>query len=57
MTVTHLKTGKPDAERVEDDAKVRSVVETTLADIEQRGMRPCAICRRNSTITTPRHSC
>jgi sulfopropanediol 3-dehydrogenase len=35
--ITYLKRGKPEAERAEDDAKVRAVVETTLADIEQRG--------------------
>ena len=35
--ITHLKHGKPAAERAEDDAKVRSIVETTLADIEARG--------------------
>jgi sulfopropanediol 3-dehydrogenase len=37
MSITHLKSGKPDAERAEDDAKVRSVVEATLKDIELRG--------------------
>jgi sulfopropanediol 3-dehydrogenase len=37
MTITHLKSGKPESERQEDDAKVRAVVETTLADIEARG--------------------
>ena len=37
MAVTHLKTSKPQAERAEDDAKVRAVVEGTLSDIEQRG--------------------
>ena len=37
MTVTYLKRGKPASERSDDDAKVRSVVEATLADIEQRG--------------------
>ena len=35
--ITHLKHGKPAAERAEDYAKVRSIVETTLADIEARG--------------------
>jgi sulfopropanediol 3-dehydrogenase len=35
--ITHLKHGKPEAERAEDDAKVRQTVETTLADIEARG--------------------
>jgi len=35
--ITHLKHGKPEAERAEDDARVRQVVETTLADIEARG--------------------
>ena len=37
MTIEHLKRGRPDAERAEDDAKVRATVETTLADIETRG--------------------
>ena len=37
MTVRYLKTGKPEAERQEDDAKVRGIVETTLKDIETRG--------------------
>jgi sulfopropanediol 3-dehydrogenase len=34
---TWLKTGKPAAERAEDDAKVRGVVEATLKDIADRG--------------------
>lgn len=37
MTITHLKRGKSDADRAEDDALVRGVVETTLKDIELRG--------------------
>ncbi len=37
MTITHLKTAKPAAERAEDDARVRATVEATLADIETRG--------------------
>ncbi|MDE0851415.1 histidinol dehydrogenase, partial [Yoonia sp.] len=37
MTIRYLKTGKPEAERQEDDAKVRGVVEATLKDIEVRG--------------------
>ena len=37
MTVTYLKRGKPEAERADDDAKVRATVEATLADIEARG--------------------
>lgn len=37
MTITYLKTGKPESERADDDAKVRAVVETTLADIAKRG--------------------
>ena len=37
MTIEHLKSGKPEAERAEDDAKVRAIVESTLADIETRG--------------------
>lgn len=37
MTIEYLKRSKPAAERAEDDAKVRAVVEETLADIEARG--------------------
>jgi len=37
MAITYLKSGKPAAERAEDDAKVRGIVETTLADIAARG--------------------
>src|SRR3982074_2984958 len=37
MTITYLKSGKPDAERADDDAKVRGIVESTLKDIETRG--------------------
>ena len=37
MAVTYLKRGKPADERAEDDARTRSIVETTLADIEMRG--------------------
>ena len=37
MTITHLKRGKPEAERAQDDAQVRDSVERTLADIEARG--------------------
>lgn len=35
--ITYLKKGKPEAQRTQDDAKVRQVVENTLADIEKRG--------------------
>jgi len=37
MAITTLKTGKSEAERAEDDAKVRGIVEDTLKDIEERG--------------------
>jgi len=37
MAITHLKSGKSDADRAEDDAKVRASVETILHDIETRG--------------------
>ena len=37
MAIEHLKQSKPEAERAEDDAKVRAVVENTLADIGARG--------------------
>ncbi len=37
MTITYLKRGKPEAQRAEDDAKVRATVEEVLGDIEVRG--------------------
>jgi sulfopropanediol 3-dehydrogenase len=37
MTIEYLKRGKPEAERQDDDSKVRQVVEATLKDIEARG--------------------
>ncbi len=37
MAIRHLKSAKPEAERKEDDAKVRATVEGILADIEERG--------------------
>ena len=37
MTITHLKKGKSDAARADDDAKTRAVVEQTLQAIETRG--------------------
>lgn len=37
MTVTHLKRGKAEQARSEDDAKVRASVEQILKDIEERG--------------------
>ena len=37
MSITYLKRGKPEAERAEDDAKTRQIVEATLKDIETRG--------------------
>ncbi|MBV6658463.1 MAG: histidinol dehydrogenase [Devosiaceae bacterium] len=37
MMITYLKQGKPENERSQDDAKVRAIVESTLADIEARG--------------------
>jgi sulfopropanediol 3-dehydrogenase len=37
MPVRYLKRGKAAAERAQDDAKVRTLVETTLKDIETRG--------------------
>ncbi len=37
MTITYLKRGKSEADRQEDDAQVRHVVEATLKDIEARG--------------------
>ena len=37
MKIEYLKRGRPQADRDQDDAKVRQIVETTLADIEARG--------------------
>ena len=37
MTIEYLKRGKPDAERAEDDAKTKIVVEKTLKNIEING--------------------
>ncbi|MFW2543754.1 histidinol dehydrogenase [Primorskyibacter sp. 2E107] len=37
MAIEFLKRSKSDSEKAEEDAKVRSVVETTLADIQARG--------------------
>ncbi|WP_271949103.1 histidinol dehydrogenase [Ruegeria faecimaris] len=37
MAIEYLKSGKPEADRAEDDAKTRAVVEATLKDIETRG--------------------
>ena len=37
MTITHLKRGKPEADRAEDDAAVHATVETVLQDIAARG--------------------
>ncbi|WP_281968192.1 histidinol dehydrogenase [Roseovarius nanhaiticus] len=37
MAIQYLKRGKSEAERSEDDTKVRGIVEATLADIEARG--------------------
>ena len=37
MSVEYLKKSKPANERSQDDAKVRAVVEETLAQIEARG--------------------
>lgn len=35
--IEYLKRGKPEADRADDDAKVRATVEATLKDIESRG--------------------
>ncbi|OZA19422.1 MAG: histidinol dehydrogenase [Rhodobacterales bacterium 17-64-5] len=37
MSITRLKTAKPESERAEDDARVRATVEGVLADIATRG--------------------
>jgi len=37
MAIMHLKSGKPDSERAEDDTKVRTSVEKILADIASGG--------------------
>lgn len=37
MAITYLKSGKLESQRAADDAKVRGIVESTLADIAARG--------------------
>jgi sulfopropanediol 3-dehydrogenase len=37
MAIMHLKSGKPDSERIEDDSKVRASVEAILGDIVKNG--------------------
>ena len=37
MAIRYLKQGKTEADRAEDDSKVRGIVESTLADIQARG--------------------
>ena len=37
MTIEYLKSGKPEADRAEDDAKTAAVVAATLKDIAARG--------------------
>ena len=37
MTIEYLKSGKPDAERAEDDAKTKVIVEEILKNIEIDG--------------------
>ena len=37
MSIIYLKRGKPEADRDEDDARTKQVVEATLKDIENRG--------------------
>jgi sulfopropanediol 3-dehydrogenase len=37
MTITYLKHSKPDADKAQEDAQTRAVVEQTLADIEAGG--------------------
>ena len=37
MAIRYLKHGKPEADRAEDDTKVRGIVENTLSDIGKRG--------------------
>ena len=37
MAIRYLKHGKPEADRAEDDTKVRGIVENTLVDIGKRG--------------------
>lgn len=37
MAIDYLKRSKPEAEKAAEDAKVRGIVEATLADIEARG--------------------
>jgi len=54
MAIHHLKSGKPESERAEDDARVRATVESTLADIEARGDAAVAdLSARFDGVTRP----
>jgi len=54
MAIQHLKSGKPEAERAEDDAQVRATVERVLADIEARGDAAVAdLSARFDGVTRP----
>lgn len=54
MAITHLKSGKPEAERAEDDAAVRATVEGILADIEARGDAAIAeLSQKYDGVTRP----
>ena len=39
MTIEYLKRGKPEADRAEEDAKVRATVEAILKDIDYQSTR------------------
>jgi sulfopropanediol 3-dehydrogenase len=51
MAIEYLKRGKPEAERSEDDAKVRATVEAALADIAARGDAAVREMASGSTAT------
>ena len=53
MAIRYLKESKSQSERREDDAKVKAIVEDTLADIEAAVTPPFASCLKN-LITIPR---
>jgi len=54
MAILHLKSGKSDADRAEDDARVRTTVETILHDIETRGDAAVAeLSERFDGLTRP----
>ena len=56
MAIRYLKESKSQSERREDDAKVKAIVEDTLADIEARGDAAIRELSEKFDHYSPRHS-